>query len=172
MPLLIRPAVPDDAKAIARVHVASWQEAYRSILPTDFLANLSVEKRQAMWTESIRIGLPHVLTAEIAGELVGFSAIGASRDDADVATAYEVWAIYVAPTQWGTGIGRALWLASRQFAVAHGARTISVWVIATNERAIRFYLAAGFRPAPDSCKPETLAGVEIEEIQFVHSVEG
>ena len=40
-------ASPEDAYAIAKVHVDSWREAYRTILPADYLAALSVEKRQA-----------------------------------------------------------------------------------------------------------------------------
>lgn len=167
----IRSAIPDDGKAIARVHVASWQEAYRSILPAEFLASLSVERRQVMWKASIETDVPHVLTAEVEGEVVGFSAVGASRGDDPAAAAYEVWAIYVAPSQWDTGVGRALWLASRQYALERGARTISAWVIANNARAIRFYRAAGFAPEPNSRKRDELGGVQIEELKYVHRVD-
>jgi len=43
---MIRPATPEDARAIAEVHVASWRYAYRGLLPDDVLDRLSVEERE------------------------------------------------------------------------------------------------------------------------------
>ena len=37
-------ASPEDAYAIAKIHVDSWREAYRTILPAEYLAALSVKK--------------------------------------------------------------------------------------------------------------------------------
>jgi len=38
---MIRAALPTDAQGIAQVHVRSWQQAYRELLPSDFLDSLS-----------------------------------------------------------------------------------------------------------------------------------
>jgi hypothetical protein len=35
--LIVRVARPDDAAAVAGVHVRSWQQGYRGLLPDDFL---------------------------------------------------------------------------------------------------------------------------------------
>ena len=43
--VVIREATPDDARAIAEVHVASWRWAYRGDLPAEFLDGLSVDDR-------------------------------------------------------------------------------------------------------------------------------
>src|SRR6267378_3827093 len=43
--MLIRPAVPDDAIGVARVHVRSWQAGYRKLLPDDYLDRLRPEER-------------------------------------------------------------------------------------------------------------------------------
>jgi len=41
-----------DLEAIAKVHVLSWQHAYRQLLPQEFLASLSIEQRRTMWAKS------------------------------------------------------------------------------------------------------------------------
>lgn len=46
----IRAAEVSDAGAIAAVHVASWQVAYRGLLPESVLTGLSVAGREQMWS--------------------------------------------------------------------------------------------------------------------------
>lgn len=41
----IRPAVAEDASAMARAHVRSWQAGYRGLLPADYLDALRPEDR-------------------------------------------------------------------------------------------------------------------------------
>jgi len=43
--MLLRPAEPEDAMAVARVHVRSWQAAYRTLLADDYLDQLRPEDR-------------------------------------------------------------------------------------------------------------------------------
>jgi CheY-like chemotaxis protein len=43
--MLLRPAEPEDAIAVARVHVRSWQAAYRTLLPHDYLDQLRPQDR-------------------------------------------------------------------------------------------------------------------------------
>jgi len=38
---MIRPALPNDAAEIARVHVDSWRSSYRGLLADEFLDSLS-----------------------------------------------------------------------------------------------------------------------------------
>lgn len=168
----IRAANLADAEAIAQVHVTAWQHAYEHILPADFLARLSVEKRRAMWSESIAKGQPHILVAETNGQITGFAAYGPCRDEGSSPTSFEIWAIYLSPPYWSLGHGRELWLASREAVIAIGANRISLWVIENNERAIKFYLAAGFVPDPNSAKSLELGGAQINEIRYVQQLDG
>jgi ribosomal protein S18 acetylase RimI-like enzyme len=163
----IRSALPADARAIAELHVLSWQQAYCELLPLDFLAALSVERREAMWTESLARGVPSLLVAEANDRIVGFSAFGPCRDSGAELADHELWAIYLASSHWSTGLGRELWLRSREAMVARGAGTISLGVLAGNQRAIRFYSAAGFRPAAAGTRTFELGGVQLEEIRYV-----
>jgi hypothetical protein len=49
MILTVRRAELRDAAGIAAVHVASWQEAYRGLLPQEYLESLSVRDRIETW---------------------------------------------------------------------------------------------------------------------------
>jgi GNAT superfamily N-acetyltransferase len=111
-----------------------------------------------------------VLVAGEAGEdgaVAGFSAVGACRDNDATGSDQEIWAIYVAPAQWARGVGRALFRASRELALERGARRLSLWVFATNERAQRFYAAVGLQPEPGSQQTFTIGGATLEEIRYV-----
>ena len=163
----IRTARLEDARAIAEVHVASWQHAYDGLLPREFLASLSVEQRESMWSEAIANGQPSLLVAELASQVVGFSAFGPCRDEGAGPTDLELWALYLSPTHWSTGIGRALWLCSREIMFARGATSISLWVVDGNARAISFYTAAGFHPEAGSIKQFELGGTRLREARYV-----
>ena len=65
-----------------------------------------------------------------------------------------------------------LWLAAKERMLAQGYKTVSLWVIAGNERAIQFYLAAGFKPEPQSVKQFTLGGVQLHEVRYVFNGDG
>jgi ribosomal protein S18 acetylase RimI-like enzyme len=167
----IRPATLDDAMQIAQVHIAAWQHTYRSLLPAEFLARLSVESRMKMWRESIENNHPMILVADADGTIAGFSAYGPCRDKGAAPDAFEIWALYLLPAHWSQGVGRALWLASRESMRQRGARSVSLWVIDGNERAIGFYRAAGFLPDADLPKPFELGGVQLGELRFVLRLE-
>jgi ribosomal protein S18 acetylase RimI-like enzyme len=175
----ISPATLEDCRAIAEVHVLSWQHAYRDLLPADYLASLAVDRREAIWRGAIASGTPRLLVARAAGgrpgsgsfAVSGFVAFGRSRDaDAPALTA-EIWAIYVAPSFWAQGQGRALWLAAQQEIRRAGFAAVTLWVIARNTQARRFYAAAGFAPETDSTKSFTLGGTQLEEVRYVREIE-
>jgi GNAT superfamily N-acetyltransferase len=162
----IRQAVVEDARAIAEVHVQAWRDAYRDILPADFLAGLSVAEREASWVDALERGTPCLLVAEHAGRIVGFSCDGPCRDRGATATDQELWALYVVREHWSTGLGRRLWLASRQAMLERQATRISLWVIVGNERAMRFYESAGFVAERESLQSFTLGGATLRELRY------
>jgi ribosomal protein S18 acetylase RimI-like enzyme len=165
--MTIRTARPEDARDIAEVHVVAWQQAYDGLLPREFLASLSVEQRQGMWSDAIASGQPSLFVAELENRVVGFSAFGPCRDEGAGPTGLELWALYLSPAHWSTGIGRALWLRSREAMFEKGATSISLWVVDGNARAISFYTAAGFRPEAGSIKQFELGGTRLQEARYV-----
>lgn len=143
---MIRKALPSDAKAIAQVHISSWQEAYRDLMPAEYLNSLeaTLAQRESFWIRSIESGESNVWVAESNKQVVGWISVGASRDeDAAGGNAGEVMAIYVLARYWQTGVGLALWKAGLQYLMEQGYQRLTLWVLARNERAIRFYRRAG-----------------------------
>jgi L-amino acid N-acyltransferase YncA len=151
----IRLAVVSDAPAVAGVHVRSWQAAYRGLMPDSLLDNLSVEARTAGWAREIPSG--QVWVALSGDQVVGFASAGPSRD-ADAA--YELYAIYLLPTAWGTGL--ALPLAE---AAIGSEQDVIVWVLDENERARRFYERLGFQ-ADGVTRDETLGSAVLKEVRY------
>jgi ribosomal protein S18 acetylase RimI-like enzyme len=123
-------------------------------------------KREAVWRESIAKGTPEVLVAKAEDRLVGWVAFGPSRDEDVPAQTGEVWAIYVAPSHWSLGVGRLLWLRARERLATQGYKSVSVWVLAENTRAIKFYRAAGFTADPLGRKEVTMAGKSLQELRY------
>jgi L-amino acid N-acyltransferase YncA len=143
----IRPATPEDARAIAEVHVASWRWAYRDILPAAVLDGLSVEARADMWASVLAEARERsvVLVATDAGALVGFGSAGPSREpDAADATA-ELFTLYLLEAATGRGTGRALFAAVLEAVRDLGYERAVLWVLEANEPTRRFYEAAGWR---------------------------
>jgi ribosomal protein S18 acetylase RimI-like enzyme len=166
--LRIRPAQREDATAIARIHVAAWQAAYAGIIDEAYLAALSTAQREAYWAQAIAQGRPGLLLAQDdGGAVTGWIAFGDCRDADAPATRGEVWAIYVDPACWSQGAGQALWQQARERLLEQGKADASLWVLAANQRAIRFYAALGFVPEPASARTITVAGAPIDELRQV-----
>ena len=101
----LRRAEPDDAMAVARVHVRSWQVAYRRLLPDDYLEQLRPEDRAKTYDfASLDPLKPRTIVAMEEGIILGFATTMPSRD-ADLPEHGELCAIYVDPDRWGQGIG-------------------------------------------------------------------
>jgi hypothetical protein len=47
--MIVREATHSDVSAMAQVHVDTWRTTYQGIVPDEFLANLSYEKRENSW---------------------------------------------------------------------------------------------------------------------------
>ncbi|MEZ0507418.1 N-acetyltransferase family protein [Pseudomonas sp. Env-44] len=166
---MIRRALPTDAKAIAQVHIRSWQDAYRDLMPAQFLSGLQVTlaRREAHWARSLASGESTVWVAEVGQQIVGWISVGASRDeDAVQANAGEVMAIYVLAEHWHSGVGLALWNAGLQDLLAQGYERLTLWVLAGNERAIRFYRRAGCVEGAGTERHLERGGVALVEVRY------
>jgi len=141
----IRKAAIEDAYKIASVHVRSWQIAYRGQIPDDFLDGLDVKKRANMWRELIQHPDKVIFVADnTEGNIMGFCAVGPSRDSDTNPSTAEVSAIYIDPDKWHKGIGRALLSASLGEVRNRDFDQVTLWVLEANQRARSFYESFGF----------------------------
>ncbi|MFT4255592.1 MAG: GNAT family N-acetyltransferase [Pseudoxanthomonas sp.] len=165
-------ALPEHVSAIAEIHVATWKAAYQGIVPEATLAALSVERREEYWRTAIAKGTPQVLIARVANDVAGWIAFGACRDVGAPSDASELQGIYISAEYWSRGVGQALWLSARQRLIKQHYRTVSLWVLADNQRAIRFYRAAGFQLEASSSKEITMSGKVLREDRYIAALDG
>lgn len=143
---VLRPARVGDSARIAAFHTACWRDAYRGIVPDDYLERVGVDERARSWTRRMASGARAVVLAESGKRrpgrdpcLVGIVSTRLSHDptERDVPT-LELASLYVARTCWGTG------LAARLLDAAIGSAPAQLWVFEANGRARRFYEKHGF----------------------------
>lgn len=165
----VRIATSDDARAIAKIHVASWQEGYRGQLPDSYLKSLSADARETRWAQALRDG-GSVLLAEHACKPLGFVSFGPSRDDDAPETGAEIYGLYVHPDAWSTGRGQQLHDGALAALGASGSTVVTLWVLTSNDRARRFYSRHGWRP-DGATKVVELDGVTLSEVRYKRALD-
>jgi len=142
--LVIRPALPGDAGAMADVFIHAWRQAYPGVVPDAVLAALDHDKTARWLTELIdRRAEGNTDVAERNGRVIGFVRYGTSPDEQG--SGY-VFGLYVDPTAAGQGAGQALLRHAEQRLAENGCETVALHVFEANGRARRLYTRAGFRP--------------------------
>jgi len=143
----LRRAGEDDAQALALVGAATFLETFAGVLPgPDIVAHCAVQHAAERYAAWLAAGYPMWLAEAAVGRApVGFVMLSPPdlpipSDERDV----EVKRIYTFSRWHGTGLGRALMEAAADHAKAEGRRRLLLGVYGRNERAIAFYLKAGF----------------------------
>jgi GNAT superfamily N-acetyltransferase len=147
----LREAQRGDELAVAEVHVRSWQEAYRGLMPDEYLDALDPRDRATRYTfEAADPAAPTTVLAVRAGadgegSILGFMTICPSRDG-DAPGLGEVVALYVDPDRHLGGVGRLLMAEARRRLREAGFTEALLWVLDGNDRAARFYEREGWSP--------------------------
>ena len=167
--MLVRPARLHDATRIAAIHVDAWQAAYPGLVPDALLATINLPAREASWAQALSGGKSFVVVAEDSRGILGWSQFGASRDPDVERSTGEIYGMYVAPSAWRSGVGTALWHASK--AELEGRfEMVTLWVIEANAQARRFYEKCGFVVEPHTVnKPDWLG---VNRIRYRHPIRG
>jgi len=160
--IMIRPARPADARAIARLDVETWRTTYAGMLSTSYLLGLSERRRELGWRGVILREPRDVRVAvEAEGAIVGFGSCGPNRGDRFFSG--EVFTLYVAPDWQNQGIGRRLLVALFRRLVASGRRSAIVWVLRDNPSRF-FYERLGAQQASHKALP--VGGAAVEAIAY------
>ncbi len=148
-------ATIDDARGVATVHVEAWQTAYRGLIDLAVLDRQSVDARTTMWRTWIERSLageptdaygpvPHrLLVAESDDRTLGWATFGGGRDEGSTDLG-ELAGLYTHPSAWSQGVGHALLTRAEDELRAGGWSRAYLWVLAGNNRAIRFYESHGW----------------------------
>lgn len=159
----IRTATLDDAPAVATIHSESWRDAYRGILPDDYLDREAARERRRYWTKALarpgRRGF--VLIAVRGEETLGFVSVsrpGETGYDADIEN------LHVEPGLRGEGLGRKLLGAAAERLMAAGAISACLRVYDANKGAARFYRRMG--GVADARGLDPFAGADMPDTRY------
>jgi len=135
---VVFPPGPSDAEDLARVHVTSWRETYRGLLPDAFLARMSEPGFTRRFRRALtEPGTSVTLAAADRYGLVGYAQGGPSRrstpGEAEIAT------LYVLRQAQGRGLGAQLMAEMARAMAAQGATSLMISVLRDNIRARGFY---------------------------------
>lgn len=145
---LIRDAEPADVRRIAQFQTDCWCEAYRGLVPQEYLDRVGVADRETRWRERLLSGARRIALAEDATGLTGVVSWGAA--DVDGGPTLELKSLYVAAEHRGAG------LAARLLTRALGSAPAHLWVFEGNPRAHAFYHKHGFAfDGHDAIDPDT-----------------
>jgi ribosomal protein S18 acetylase RimI-like enzyme len=167
--LTLRRAEPRDALELAAVHIGSWQVAYRGLVPKEFLDALNVEERASRY----RFGAggsdePEMWLAAQDNVVAGLVVVGRSRDE-DQNSAGEVWSLYVAPSNWRSGIGSRLLGTGEDLLAQRGYEDATLWVLEGNSQARQFYEGAGWR-FDGTRQTIDVGGHDLSEVRYFKSL--
>jgi len=164
---MLRRATVDDAPAIARVTSAGF-DTYRSFAPEgweppdDMIGGLGERlARPTAWG----------VVAEEDAAIVGFAAFIPASDIPDgppLPGLAHVWAVFVAPQAWGTGVARELMAALLDEIGAQGFGEARLFVAAEQRRARAFYAREGWREVTEPEYVDRL-GLDVVEMRVVPS---
>jgi ribosomal protein S18 acetylase RimI-like enzyme len=168
--MLLRPAEPSDALAIARVHIRAWQQGYAGILPASYLNNLRAEDRADKYDLSNSDpAKPHTIVAVTGNIIHGFATTAPSHEN-DLPNHGELTALYVDPHSWSLGVGVALVSAARAHMVSLGLKNAYLFTLVDNLRAQRFYKNDQW--SPDGLqRTDTVWGIAVHVLRFQRALE-
>lgn len=137
-------ATSEDFRILGKIHAASWKVAYKSIIPSEVLDNITVEKRGAYFKKALEEGWEDDAIIYEDDIPLGFICIGKARDK-DLNDSYgEIGGLYLLPEAFGKGIGSALIQWGIKELNSKGYEKVILWVLEDNSRAIKFYEKHGF----------------------------
>lgn len=135
---VIRPAKPEDARDIAEIHFAGWQNAYHGVVPPEQMERKRPERRIPFWQERIAQADEVVLVAhDETGGMQGFIHGGkvlphdirsGSLDGFDC----EIYVLHCRKETQGKGLGRLLIAAAAQEFKRRGRSALVLWAYSDN----------------------------------------
>jgi ribosomal protein S18 acetylase RimI-like enzyme len=176
--VVIRAAALDDAGAIAAVHVASWRDSYRGMIPDAVLDGPMLDERLPMWRQVLssapagRLVLvaterpPDGAPTPEAPRILGFASAGRTRGRWATGGRFdaEIYTLYGAGTWRGQNLGCRLIASAALRLELFGHDSVMLWTLHDNAPARAFYERLGGRVAGQ--REERFAGALLYEVGY------
>ncbi len=165
--MIVRPATPQDAHAVAQVRVTSWQATYRGTVPDSALDAMTPAETQDRWraVAAGEVANAELLVCEVDGAVVGFAGYGAARPP-DFGYGGELYATYYLPEAMGKGYGTRMVADVVRGLIRMGHMDMILWVMEANARGRRFYDGIGGSVISGSRRSFEIGGREIWEVAY------
>ena len=138
----LRPARPDEAEALARLHVEAWRDAHAGLAPAAAVKALDTACRLPAWQGYLADPDQHVLVAERGAALAGLVCFGKASQP-ELGDQAEIKHLYVASTARKLGLGHRLLQAALSQLSTVGYTKATLAVVQGNTPARGFYKASG-----------------------------
>jgi ribosomal protein S18 acetylase RimI-like enzyme len=147
---------------MALVHAAGWRQGFAGIVPPELTPSPEqlVERQRERFADS-SVGRS---VAETEGELRGFCVFGPSRDECGEPGIGEIYVLFVDPSAWRRGVGKALVDHVLAELGKRGFHSVTLWSAAENARANAFYEKLGF--VHDGARQAREEFGDVEEIRY------
>jgi ribosomal protein S18 acetylase RimI-like enzyme len=168
----IRTATRVDADGITDVQVQSWRTGYAHVFPDSVLYADDFDSSRRTFWNLWRFAPGHRIVVatkphEDGEQIVGFSSYGPERERARGFTGRgEVWAFYLRPEVWGSGLADELIQHTETRLKAEGFDSAVLWVLKDNPRARAFYEKFGWEPSGIGADFDDYCEVKVPEIEY------
>jgi ribosomal protein S18 acetylase RimI-like enzyme len=142
---LIRIATEYDLEAVAQIHVASWQDAYKGVVPYALLASRTTAGSLSGWRSTFSSYPTNITVATSPdGEIQGFCCAGAVDDEVKNSPfEFQIYGLHVWPNLRRLGIGAALLRNALARAKLEGFNSGIVWTLRDLRLSRSFYERQG-----------------------------
>jgi len=147
MDVTVRSATVDDAERLGQIKVQGWRAAYAGLLPAATLDALEAtdwaQRFAARIVELAGRTDQSLLVADTGDTVAGYVSLGPDRGNG-IASAGEVYALYVDPLTWRDGVGHQLMRSAEAELRRQGYQQAVLWVLEKNSAGRRFYERVGW----------------------------
>jgi ribosomal protein S18 acetylase RimI-like enzyme len=142
----VRTALAADLPLIARIHIASWHDAYRGVVPAQILSGQTFKGSLRGWHSTFEKYPDNLTVVEAANaQVTGFCCAGPVVDaKRNAPFEFEIYGLHVLPKARRQGIGTALFCAAFKRAVRReGMNSLIVWTLKEHQMSRKFYRREG-----------------------------
>lgn len=164
MDFQVIPADMSNADELGFIHARSWQQAYKGIIPDEYLAGITPQKQAGLFEKIANSGMAVYYIFRVNGEGAGMAALCKDREEVDEKYG-EISAIYFLSQFWGHDHQAMRFCLERLR--ENGSRIVTIWVLEDNTRARKFYEKFGFTV---DAKKEINIGEPLIEVRYRKSL--
>ena len=163
----IRVGQPGDAEAVADVQYRAWTTSYAEIVPADAMNQVDPTAAAIHWRDSM-LNPPspshRVLVADSGESIIGFAALGPSRDDGAAQHVGEIYILLTDPEITPDDVGVQLLTGAAEHLRGDGFTSAVSWLLAADSTAQELFARAGWQAGDE--RRELDMGRPVPEVRW------